>query len=208
MSIISTPYFTLWFLTFVSCLYPLLVASLRLSTLLRLLPFSFSNIYVELQVIWPDVLMRLTSEPCGTCVQYPLAPHVRKVCDFFLARHLRVYSGISGFPTSGKTWKKKKKKSLGTLGKLCSVVFAKRQTWHLLRVSPASQVEKRMAVHNKFLRLHYGYFWKPTVGFAVKSVMDGWEDGHGTTRACKWRFKKKKLEIFIDLSTRMVVKDL
>ena len=53
-----------------------------------------------------------TSDHCGSWVHYLLAAHVRKVCDFFLALHLRVYSRISAF---FPMLRKKKKEIPGTL---------------------------------------------------------------------------------------------
>ena len=114
--------------------------------------------------------------------------HVRKVCDFFLARHLRVYSGISGF----LPLLRKRKEIPGTLGKLCSVVFPKHQSWHLLQVSPASQVEKGMAVHNKSLRLHYGCLQKPTVGFVCDGCLGGQSWHHSITQVAIDSKKKSK----------------
>ena len=64
---------------------------------------------------WPDALMRQTSDHCGSWVRYLLATHARKVCDFFLTHHLRVYSGISGFLP---LLRKRKKKSPRTLSEV------------------------------------------------------------------------------------------
>ena len=78
---------------------------------------------------WPVVLMCQISDYLGSWAHYPLATHVSKVGIFFLALHVRVYSGISGFLP---LLRKRKRNPLEHFGKLCSMVFPKKcHTWHL-----------------------------------------------------------------------------
>ena len=65
-----------------------------------------------------------------------MATHVRKVCDFFLARHLRVYSGFSGFLSL------KEKEVPWNTEKICSVVFPQPPNLAIAAVSPASRWER------------------------------------------------------------------
>ena len=68
-------------------------------------------------------------------------------------------------------------------------ISPKHQTWQLLRVIPASQVENGMAVKNK-----KSLTYTTTVYESQRqslSMMEVWEDGCGTARSYKWQVIKK-----------------
>ena len=114
---------------------------------------------------WFDALMHQTT--CGSWVQYPLGIHVREVCDFFLARCLRVHSGISGFLP---LLRKRKKEIPWTLWEIMQRRISQMPSLASSEVeSGFSGRKKGMAILNKSLCLFYGCLWQPIVGF----VCDG-----------------------------------
>ena len=128
-------------------------------------------------MIWPDTLMRQISDHCGSWVRYLLAAHVRKVCDFFLARHLRIYSRISRFLPLLNKKKKEKRNPLEHLGSYAAWYFpnAKLGTccelaW-LLRWKRAWSSMTNPCAYTT--AISESQRWGLT-------MMDVWEDCHGT----------------------------
>ena len=96
------------------------------------------------------------SDHCGSGVWYLLLALVRKVCDFFLARHLRDHFMVFGFLPN----KRKKGNPLEHSGKLCSVICPKCRTAGepgLKRALPAIK----------------HCLWKPTVWFVPDGCLQG-----------------------------------
>ena len=103
-----------------------------------------------------------------------MVAHVKKVCNFFFAHYVRVYSGISGFLPLLK--RKREKKSFGRLGKL----------WYFSNA-------KLGTCCGGVLLLRWKRAWPSTTNLYIYtvavsdsqpsglSVTDVWEDGHGTT---------------------------
>ena len=115
---------------------------------------------------------------CGSWVRY-------QVCISFLTHHLRVYSPVSSL------WEKKRKRknSRGTLWEVALCGISQTLNLALAAGEPGfSQVEKVIAVHNKSCAYTMAIFKKKEKKEADGeglSMMDVWEDSHGTVQSQK-----------------------
>ena len=85
-------------------------------------------------------VMGQTNDHCGSQVWHLFAAHARKVCEFFPWWSSEGFICDLQFPPSDK----KKKEHLG---KLCSRVFPKCQTWHFVEGEPGFLGKRHSCPH-------------------------------------------------------------